>query len=944
MSTVGKGMTAAFTLPLVGLGVAAFKSANTIDEAMDDIRASTGATGDALEGLGKDFEAVFKRTPAAAADVATALSKIHSVTGLTGKSLQDLTQVTLELARLQKTDLNTTLANTTRLFGDWGIETGKEVEALDKLFKVSQATGQKVDDLAGNLVKFGAPLRQLGFDIDEAAAVMAKFQKEGVNTELVMGSLRIALGKLSKEQVKDLPAAFKALQKSIAEAGSSAEGNAKAFKAFGARAGADLAAALREGRFSVEDLMAAVDASNETVLGAAKDTESFAEKWILVKNNLTIALKPLGIRLLEVFEKLQPHLIKAVERVAALAEKFAALDPQVQGAVLAFLGILAVVGPTLFAASKMIRAYTDIKIAVLAASKALSVFGGASAGAGAAGAAASPLVVGLAGAFAGLAATAYEVKRQVEGQAGPWEKLFFSMTPATSLAELMIDRNERLAKSAERWNNVLGGTSTTAAEVVDIETQLAQWTAEVDKASADAALSQEELEKSLGKTGKTAKEVKDKFVELVLGLQAQQREINLTDREMLEWELTQAGASETQRGLALAIFDTNKSLELNKQEAEEAAAQQKEWNKQLNEMHGALDAEIKQLKGASKEVRIYDLMQQGATRTEAKAIIAKEAFVRALIHQQEAFAAAVAKAVNENNQKMEEMRDTALRVANDISGGFIDRIKGAFEGLSTLSEKVFGGGADGLLSKLGGFGKGLLAAAGPAGAIFGAVDAIGNLFGINLSGMVGKALSKMGGAIVGFFKKFGHIFGKHTTLTEKEQEIFGFDVSGTGEKFTDSFQRADAKIDALTEEMRRAVIAIVSAAEEGVISLGDEDWRAVAEAAQTIAQEGGTVADLLKKFGLDLPADELAELGDTVEEFTDELAGALPSPSDAGGSVPSLGLGDAGIPVAVAGVGSGFAGQIIVENTFILDGRKLVDFVEERVVSRIYTKTGLINK
>ena len=49
------------------------------------------------------------------------------------------------------------------------------------------------------IVQFGAPLRQMGFSMEAAAGLMGKFEAEGVNTETVMSTLRIAIGKMAAQ-------------------------------------------------------------------------------------------------------------------------------------------------------------------------------------------------------------------------------------------------------------------------------------------------------------------------------------------------------------------------------------------------------------------------------------------------------------------------------------------------------------------------------------------------------------------------------------------------------------------------------------------------------------------------------------------------------------------------------------------------------------------------
>jgi TP901 family phage tail tape measure protein len=287
----------------VGGAVALKNIGDTFDDAFDTIRVGTGATGEALEGLKADFKATLTDVPTDAASAATAIADLNTRTGATGETLQDLAATTLELGRITGEDTATLIEKTTRTFGDWGVAVEDSGDALDVLFRASQATGAPVASLADQLVKYGAPLRQFGFGMEESAALLGKFEKEGVNTELAMGSLRIALGKVAKEGGEPAVVLQDTIQ-AIQDAGSAGEANALAFELFGARAGADMAAAIREGRFELGELFGQVKDGGETVLQAADETSDYRQSWEKLKNQVFVALEPLATKFLDALGRL----------------------------------------------------------------------------------------------------------------------------------------------------------------------------------------------------------------------------------------------------------------------------------------------------------------------------------------------------------------------------------------------------------------------------------------------------------------------------------------------------------------------------------------------------------------------------------------------------------------------------------------------------------------
>ncbi len=346
MSEIGGGLTTGVTLPIIALGTGAIVAATQVEGAMATIRGGTGATGKDLEALGDDFRAVFARVPENADQVSTAITDLNTRLGLTGEPLRELAEGMLDLAGLAKVEVGPMIAATTRVFGDWGVATADQTKTLDTLWKTSQTTGIGVDQLSAALVQFGAPLRAMNFTIEESAAMLGKWEREGVNTELVLGSLRIAMGKFAKEGVP----MREGLNQTIAEIqrlGPSAEATALAMEIFGARAGPDMAAAILEGRFEFEGLMQEIAASPETVKEAGAATETLAEKMAIMRNQVTLAVEPIGKQLMDALMKILPQVTALIAGITGVIAGFSNLSPSVQTGILTFIAFIAVLGPVL---------------------------------------------------------------------------------------------------------------------------------------------------------------------------------------------------------------------------------------------------------------------------------------------------------------------------------------------------------------------------------------------------------------------------------------------------------------------------------------------------------------------------------------------------------------------------------------------------------------------
>lgn len=347
LTSIGGTLTKRLTLPIAAATTGILKLGMDFNRAFDKIRVGTGATGEALAGLQDDFRAVYSTVPAGMAEVSTAIADLNTRTGLAGKPLRELSTQMLNLSRITGEELSGMIAGSSRLFGDWSIAAGDTAGTMDYLFKVSQSTGIGFNDLNAKLVRFGAPLRQMGFDLETAAAMLGKFEKEGVNTELVLGGLRIALGKMAKAGITDTKAALEEVTKRIKEAGSTGEANAIALEMFGARIGPDMAAAIREGRFELSDLVSALRTSGETINGAAFETMDFAEQLAVMRNKAAVALEPLGTSLMQAVNSAMPAIEGLIGRISGLVDWFANLSGGSQKLILSFIGIAAAIGPLL---------------------------------------------------------------------------------------------------------------------------------------------------------------------------------------------------------------------------------------------------------------------------------------------------------------------------------------------------------------------------------------------------------------------------------------------------------------------------------------------------------------------------------------------------------------------------------------------------------------------
>ena len=312
------GIAAAAGAVLVGATVAVGKAAldmgTEYQKGLNAIINGTGASGDALDAMGQSVRNLKSSAAGLGVDmekIGATLAEVNTRTGATGSELEDLTGQILQFSRLTGTDSVQNVQLLTRTMGDWGVSMEDSGQLLDTIYGAGQAFGISVDSLAGKLVQFGAPLRQMGFSLEESTAMLGKWEKEGVNTELVIGSLRIAAGKFARENVP-LQDGLRQTMEAIKGAASEAEGLAIAMDVFGARAGPDMAAAIREGRFELDGAIAALQGTQGGLADAAERTLTFQDRWGIAMAQIGDALIPLGQKLMDLADRVMPFLTAAI--------------------------------------------------------------------------------------------------------------------------------------------------------------------------------------------------------------------------------------------------------------------------------------------------------------------------------------------------------------------------------------------------------------------------------------------------------------------------------------------------------------------------------------------------------------------------------------------------------------------------------------------------------
>lgn len=344
LKSIGKGLMIGVTAPVLGIAAASGKAFAEVDKGLDTVTQATGATGSELKKLQNSFKDVYGNFPADAETVGGVLGEVNTRLGFTGKELENATESFLKFSHITGSDGVQAVQLITRAMGDAGIEASEYQSVLDMVAKAAQASGISVDTLADSITKYGAPMRAMGFEMKESIALFSQWEKSGVNTEIAFSGLKKAIsnwGKAGKNPREE----FKKTLAEIEKTPDIASATSLAIEAFGAKAGPDLADAIKGGRFSYQEFLKTIEESQGTVNQTFKDSESGSERFKVAMNKLKLVGADVWASIESAFAPVMEELIK---KLSIAVDWFSNLSDGSKRSIVIFGGIAAAIGPVVF--------------------------------------------------------------------------------------------------------------------------------------------------------------------------------------------------------------------------------------------------------------------------------------------------------------------------------------------------------------------------------------------------------------------------------------------------------------------------------------------------------------------------------------------------------------------------------------------------------------------
>lgn len=366
ITNVGSKLTTTLTVPIVGLGGAAVKTAADFEASMSNVKAITGATGEDFEKLTALAQDLGKTTAWSASEVAEAM-QYTGMAGWTAQENIDGLAGVLNLASATGTELASTsdiLTDAISAFGDTAADASRYADVM-----TAASTNANVNvELLGESYKYvGSLAGTMGYEIDQVTTALAAMGNQGIKGSQAGTSL--------KNAISNLAAPTDAMQKAMDDLGISIvnnDGTMKSFEdvvdnlqssfagltedqqaayaktLFGKNAMAGMLALINT---STEDYNKLADAISNSG-GAAEDAAN--TQLDNLKGQLTLLKSAVEGIAISFGNKLLPYLKKAAEFAQGLADKINGLSDEQMDLIIKIAAVVAAIGPALMIFGKMV--------------------------------------------------------------------------------------------------------------------------------------------------------------------------------------------------------------------------------------------------------------------------------------------------------------------------------------------------------------------------------------------------------------------------------------------------------------------------------------------------------------------------------------------------------------------------------------------------------------
>lgn len=495
MTSAGKTMTKAVTLPILGMTTAAVKVGGDFEEQMSRVKAISGATGDAFEELRDQAIDLGAKTAFSAKESADGMENLASA-GFDAQEIMAAMPGLLDLAAVSGGDVALASENAATALRGFGLEADQSGHIADVFARAAADTNAEVADM-GEAMKYIAPVANaMGLSIEETAAAIGIMSDAGVKGSQAGTTLRGALSRIAKptkamrETMDELGVSFYdsegnmiSLQDQISLLSDSFDGLTQEQK--------NQALVTLYGQESLSGMMALIDKGPDS-LGALTESleqsDGAADEMArTMQDNMNSSIE----QMLGAFESaaiviqdiLSPAIASIADSIGSLVEKFVSAPRWVQTTILSLGLLAAAVGPILFGVGKLMKLFQTMKVGILALragftalNTAVTVVGGGIKALFAV-LAANPIILIIGAIIAALAAFIYFWNTSEE-----FRNFFIGMWEGIKEAVGIV-----LEWIEDSWSNMVEGAKNAVESVKQAWSDTKQWFADLWQGIKDSA-------------------------------------------------------------------------------------------------------------------------------------------------------------------------------------------------------------------------------------------------------------------------------------------------------------------------------------------------------------------------------------------------------------------------------------------------------------------------
>lgn len=283
------------------MAVEGVKSAVKLEDTMAKFRSSTGMTAEETDKVKDTIKDLYKVNEDSYEDIAKMAEALHNNMQMNAEDIKKYGQNYLDYAKVTKQSIEEAVGAIDDIGDAWGLTNEQVLPIMDKLKYSQEKYGLSIQDGQTALKGLAASFQGLGMDTNQAVGYLNLFASTGVDSSVSMTAFNYALKQVKNPE--ELQSAIKDLQNTE----NATERAKKAVELFGAKAGVQMANALKPGTESIEEIMQAMQGADGAVTTASKNFDgSLKVQLSLLKKQFQGLMTDLG-------DKLAPLLKKGVD-------------------------------------------------------------------------------------------------------------------------------------------------------------------------------------------------------------------------------------------------------------------------------------------------------------------------------------------------------------------------------------------------------------------------------------------------------------------------------------------------------------------------------------------------------------------------------------------------------------------------------------------------------